>query len=423
MKKRINVLFDSKLFLIAISLLASILLWVYVTSTGDNIMTIPLNDVQVVIRGQTTLNGRGLIVTDMDTHLISLRLSGNRSALYNLKSWEMSAVLDVSQILQAQETPLEWNYALSFPSRINVAEIEVVWASTNTVSFVVDRLMSKNIEVIGQFDGKLPENYIHDPVTVSPNIIRLTGPEKVLNRISHGLVTVSRDDADTTISVPTDYVLVNFEGDTVTDSSIITDISEVNVTVPILLMKEVELRVDWEYTAGATPANVFPRFEPQTIVIAGAREVIEPINTVSVGRLNLSSFVYSFEGVYPVVLRDGVRNISGVDSVNLNVDILDLATERYTVTDISCVNIPAGFTADVLTESLEITLRWKRHSLNQISVEDIHAELNLAGIDSEGNYTLPVTIWVDGSDEAGALFEPKAAVSVKANLETEAQLR
>ena len=423
MKKRINTLFDSKPFLVVISLLASILLWVYVTSTGDNITTIPLNDVQVIIRGQTTLNSRGLTVTDVDTHLVSLRLSGNRSDLYNLKSWEMSAVLDVSQILQAQETPLEWSYTLAFPSGINASEVEVVWASTDTISFVVDKLISKNIEVVGRFDGRLSENYIHDPVTVSPNIIRVTGSEKALNRISHGLVTVSRDDADTTISIPTEYALVDVEGEVISDSAIIADISEVNVTVPILMMKEVELRVDWEYTAGATPANVFPKFEPQTIVIAGAREIIEPINTVSVGRLNLSSFAYNFEGVYPVVLRDGVRNISGVDSVTLNVDILDLATERYTVTDITCVNVTAGLVADVLTENLEITIRWRRQSLDQISVKDIRAELDLAGIDSEGNYTLPVTISVNGSDEAGALFEPKAAVSVKANPETEARLR
>ena len=407
-----NGIWKSRILWMALSLLMSVLLWTYVTTTETSVIDKRFNDVQVVFRGQNTLNGRGLIVTGADLSTISVELRGNRRSLYNLLESEITAVVDVSQVVQSQEEPLAWSYTLSFPQRIDGEEIQVLWSSREAITFNVDKIASRQIDIRGHFNGALNENYMVEPMVISPSSVRITGSERSLKQISHGLVELTRENPESTVVAITDYRLVDENGLEIAGDDIAKSVEEVSVIVPILMMKEVELRLDWDYTAGATAANVSANFEPSKLKIAGDKEVLEQMNSVSLGRLNLASFASTHEESFRVTLRDDVRNVSGVESVRVNVEITGLSTERFSVTNFEFLNVPASYRASSVTESLEVTLRGQREVLDQIEPENIRAVVDLVSISGVGTTSLPAVIQVDGFQNVGAIFEPKLVIAL-----------
>ena len=74
------------------------------------------------------------------------------------------------------------------------------------------------------------------------------------------------------------------------------------------------------------------------------------------------------------------------------------------MTNISQVNLKEGYTAEIITQSLDVTLRGLPEVLEQIKDENIRAVADLADLsESTGTYMPKVRIYVDGFTDVGAL--------------------
>lgn len=122
--KKPNIL-DNKFFLIVISLLASILLWAYVTTSEGDVIERTYEGVQVVFKGQETLLEKdGLVISNVSSNTVSVRLRTTRREISKLSSSNMVAVVDVSKFNSIGN--YNQSVAIEFPIGSDTSSIDIV---------------------------------------------------------------------------------------------------------------------------------------------------------------------------------------------------------------------------------------------------------------------------------------------------------
>lgn len=415
MKKtsRMRSLYNNKIFWMVISLLTSLAIWVYITSVDSDEAKQTFRGVRVELVGEDILRqSKGLVITDLDTNSVTVELVGPRRIIASLDSTDIVAQVDVSKLSQAAYTSLQ--YTLVFPDRTDSASIQASRKTPDTVNFMVSAQTSKTIQVRGSFEGQLAEGYTAEIPVFEPSTITISGPDAYISKVSYAWVTFGKDGVDSTYSVETGFVLLDKDGEECSSTGISCSTDVIKATLPLYAKKEVPLSVDLIEGAGATSKNTKVRIEPETITLAGDSALMAGLNKITIATIDLTDFGLSFTDTFTIPLSDEVKNLTGVTEATVTVEVVGLETRTFTVKNISCINVADGYEAEIITESITVTLRGTAEQLDQIKTENLRAVADLVDYKgSTGAYMPDVKIHVDGFPEVGAIGENNISIEIR----------
>lgn len=399
----------------ALSLLAAVLLWVYVTENEGQEITMPLPGVQVSFNGESTMReNREMIVSDVSTTSVTVTVTGSRRVVSAMKASDLSAVIDLNNITRTGSNSRVPE--IKFSSRTDMSAITTVTTDPDVVNFYVDKLAKRTVELVGVFNGSAAEGYSAEPLVFSPSTVIVYGPEKVLNTIKSAYVEVTRTDVDHTLSFESTYVLIDAEGAEVESDELTFSESVVNVTLPILAVKEVGLTIELTAGGGATESNVRWKLEPATIILSGDAEVLSGVNSIPVARIDLSLVDEPLTETYRIELPNNTELTSGTRETTLTLEVTGLYSELFTIegSNISVINVSEGFTAEVMNSSLtDVVIRGPEEVLKNLSNLNIRAVADLRNYGTAtGIVSVPVKISINGTTEAGAVGEYSVYVNI-----------
>lgn len=413
--KNLRKLYDNRVFWMVISLLASLTIWVYVTSGETEDFKTTFRNVRIEIVGEDTLrSSRNLIVTDLNTNTITVEITGPRRVVAPLDSEDLVAQVDVSKLTRAAYTTLK--YDIVYPSSVDERYITEEKKTPEYVNFTVSQLITKPIQVRGGFEGRSAEGFTAETPVFNPSTVNVTGPEAYIKDIDHADVTFGQNVvADSTYSVDATYTLVDKNGDPVSTEYLTLSPDTVEATLPILLVKNVTLGVDLIEGAGATKANTKVSVEPSFITLAGDSSILGGFNRIILGTVDLTDFSSTFMETYPITIDNELRNVTGVSEAKVTIEVVGLETRSYRVTNLSYVGAAEGTSVELLTESLDnVVIRGTAEQLDQIKAENIRAVADLADIkDSTGSYMPTAKIYVDGVTDVGAVGQYVISVEIR----------
>lgn len=386
-----------------VSLLASITLWLYVSSVDKEVIKQTLRGVKVELVGENLLKDtKNMVITDMDTSTVTVVLEGPRRVVGSWDSDSITAQIDVSKLSRAAYTSQQ--YVISYPDGTDTSNITVLRKTPETINFMVSPQVSKTIQVRGSFDGKLADGYTAEMPVFEPATIVISGAETYIKNVSYAWVTFGEGEIDSTYKAETGFTLMNEDGVPCSNTGITFSTDAVTATLPVLDLKEVKLDVNLIEGAGATAANTKVTIEPKSLLLAGDSALLEGMNRIVLATINLTEFSSSFTDVYTIPLDNGLRNTTGETEARVTVEIAGLSTKSFKVTNLSYINVTEGYSANVISESLDVTLRGKEEVISQIKPENIRAVADLADFnESTGTYMAPVKIYIDGFTDVGAL--------------------
>ena len=406
-KKKVSKLFNNNIFWAIISLLSALCIWVYLTGTQQEIITNSLNGVEVVFSGEEALQSqRGLVITDVSDQTVDVTISGTRLNISGLSASDVKAVIDVSGYSRA--TSVSTSYTLVYPDRVDSSEISIVSASTRNISFQLTQMDTEDVLVEVAFTGSVAEGYLLGDVEYDPGTIQVSGPRSVLDTIDHAYAEISLTDLSETRTVDSGFVLYDAEGNEIDQSGLEFKVSTISVTIPVSVIKTVPIVPTFTEGAGATSANTRYTLDVEEITIAGEASVVDAINRIEVGPIDLASFELTSEFELRVVLPNDVENISGIETVKVTVEITGLEVRDYTITNIDYTGLPENYAAELVTHSLTVTLRGSPESLDRISSNNttinLRAVADLSKTTATGTMdTSNVEIFVDGVTDVGAV--------------------
>ncbi len=411
-KKVKSGILDSKFLWVVVSLLASVLLWVYVTTSEGDVIERTFDGVQVVFKGEENLLEKyELVISNVSSNTVSVRIRATRREIAKLSSTQITAVVDVSKF--SSKGIYNSSLELEFPQGSDKSSIDIVNILPGNISFNIDKTSTKTVELEGSFVGTVAEGYAAHPIEFDPQTVTISGPESEISKVAYAWVEVDRDDVSKTIQFVSSYVLKDSDGNDVDLGNITLGDETVSVTVPVTSTKEVPLTVDLVEGGGATSENVKITCEPSTITIAGDAETLEGINKIVLGTVDLTSFASSFEDSFNIVLDNDISNVTGITEVKVTVEVIGLETKKFNVTNITTINGTNGKKATVVTENVEVTLRGKSNVLSKIAANNIRVVADLSDIGSTtGVFQPPAKVYVDGFTGVGAIGEYSVYVKI-----------
>ena len=386
-----------------VSLICSVIMWVYVASVETEEFKQTFRGVRVQLVGETLLrDSKNLVITDMDTSTVTVEVVGPRRVVGSLDSDQIYAQIDVSKLSRAAYTSQQ--YSVIFPDGTETGSLSVTRKTPETINFMVSSQTTKSVQVRGSFDGSIAEGFIAESVVFDPATITLSGPEAYLRNVDYAWVSFGKENVDSTYEVETGYTLMTADNIPASTTGISFSTDVVTATLPLLTVKDVSLGVNLIEGGGATAENTKVTIEPDTISLAGDSKLLAGINKINLASIDLTDFTTSFSDTYVIPIDNELRNITGATEAKVTVEIVGLETKNVKVTNISCINVTEGYVADILTKSLNVTLRGNPESLAQIKDENIRAVADLADMnESVGTYMPKVRIYVDGYTDVGAI--------------------
>ena len=412
-RSRMKKIYNSKAFWMIVSLLASLAIWVYVTSVETDESKTTFRGVKVELVGEDILrDSKNLVVTDMDTSTVTVEVVGPRRIIGSLSSDQLVAQVDVSKLSRAAYTSQQ--YTIVYPDGTDTSNLSESRRTPETINFMVSAQTSKSIQVRGSFDGSLAEGYTAEMPVFEPSTITITGSEAYLKDVEYAWVTFGKENVDSTYSVETGFTLMDANNEPCSTTGIGFSTDVVTATLPLLTLKEVNLDVNIIEGAGATKANTKITIDPVSVTLAGDSSLLAGMNKIILATIDLTDFSSTFTETYTIPIDNELKNTTGVTKATVTVEIVGLETKTFRVTNFSCINATEGYEADIITESKEITLRGTPEALAQIKAENIRAVADLTDYkESTGTYMPQVRVYVDGFTDVGAIGENTISIEIR----------
>lgn len=406
---------DSRWFYIVVSLLLSFVLWIYVGKEANPLKTNTLSGVQVVFSGLEKLEERGLMISEGADQTVSLRIRARNDVWFRLSQADTTVTIDVSGITEPGEQSITiTSRNINYPRSITASDsIELQYTSPGALSFTVSKWASKSVDVRGVFEGSIADGYQRGEFSIAPEQVTVSGPQELVDLIDYARVTVTQTDMNATYSQDTGYTLIDYDGNPIYADELETDPETVLVTLPVEKLKEVELTVDVIPGGGATADDVEIDIEPKTIMVSGSDADLENLDSISLGEINLSSVFGSLTQSMPIQLDTALTNVSGITEAKVTVTVKGLTTRILQVSNISFINKPVGYQADVVTKSCSVQIRGKEDAVNSVTASQLRIVADLAEMElSTGSQTIPVKVYLDGSSDVGVVGDYNIVVSL-----------
>ncbi|MEA4965706.1 MAG: CdaR family protein [Oscillospiraceae bacterium] len=406
----------NKLICLLISVAAALVLWVYVVSVVSPELSQTIYNIPVTFSGTETLQEQGLTITDGASATIALRVTGKRTVVTQLENDNITVTVDVSKIKSAGD--YNRSYTITYPNSIQPTSLTIEQKTPSTIDFTVEELETREIPVKTNFEGSMKDGYMLAGITTAFDTVSVTGTKDQVADISYAMINLDPQELDATTTQEMPYTLVNSAGEAVSTTGLVADMDRVSVTMSVAVYKELPLTVAFTAGGGATESDVNLEIDPPTVMVSGDSKVLSSLNKIILATVDLSKVEADQTVEYPIVLPDNVSNQSGTVEATVKISLSGLKTTKLKVGSIEFTNVPTGFVAQAVTQSLQASVRGSAASMEKVTSTNLRAVVDLGSVsDVAGTYTVEnVTIYVDGYTDVGVL----GTYSVVVNLMTEA---
>lgn len=387
----------NKIWSMLLSLTIAFTLWYYVITVVSPGSVETVYDIPVVFEGETVLNeDRGMMITSASADvLVDLKLSGNRTDLAKVNKGNITIKVDLAKVYDPGEHEL--TYTISFPGDVPIGALTVESKYPETIKLAVEKRIKKPVDVRVNFAGSAPEGYMADTENreLDYPVVNISGPASVVNLIDHARIDVDLTDRVESISESFRYILCDAEDNPVDVAMITTDVAEVHMNMRIFRFKQIPLMLQLTYGGGAWEDTVDIKIEPQQISISGGEAVLEDVEFIQLGSIDLSTMLEDQQITYPITLPEGITNLSERTEALVTVTFLNLTIRELELSEITAINVPEGMEAELLNQVLKVRFRGPSDLMEKLNPENVSVTVDFAGKEP-GSFTIKPTIKMKG---------------------------
>lgn len=388
----------NKILYMLISIVIAVGLWMYVITVVSPESEKTYYNIPVVLNNESVLNDKGLMIATEKEPTVTLRLRGNRSDLNNLKNSDITLIADLSRVNDAGVQNL--TYSISYPGNFASNAFEELSRSPGLITLEIVEWSTKEVPVVVNPVGEVPPEYIPytDPedITLDRDRITITGPKDVVDQITQARIDVNLNNQKQTFSQSYRYTLCNAKNEPVDAAKIQVNAAEVQVTVKIQRVKELQLKVEIDYQdSGLTAEHISIVYSQSTIKVAGNEKVLESLtNPLVLRTIKISEILENGNFKIPLNLSGEIENLSGLEEVTVTISFNGLKPIMLPVSNIVPGTPPDGLTiSDVGTKICMVMLLVPQEYADLIQPEDLEITVDLSNAkQGEGLYKAQIAV-------------------------------
>ena len=401
-----------------LALVFSIGLWFVVNNITDPAIEKTFTNVPVEITNADKVTSEGKVYEVLDeTDVVNVRVVGKKSIVSYITKDDIKAVADLSELTFMNTV------GIKVSSTKNNSELDFI-TSIDNLKLSIEDMKKVQMIINTSTSGTPADGYVVGTVTPSQNVVRLSGPESVIDQIDHVEAIANIAGYSTDINSSVELKLCDVEGNEIKSNSVKMNISTINVAVTILATKEVPVN----FVVQGEPANGYVvRSEmvsvPETVTIAGRKSVLESISEISVtdSALNVEDLkadmttIINIKKYLPAGIQFADTNFNGNVSVTVGIEPLATKELEVPIKNFAVGNIPEGF--DVTIQEFEnenvknylVSISGVERDLRKIDAEDIIGVVDMKLLAEEQG----ITEWTAGSYVSEITFNLSDDIIVK----------
>lgn len=396
---------------VIIAVLVAVAIWLYVDIGEAKAVHTTVRNIPVEFSGENgVLADRNLMLLSGYDTTIDLWLEGPRSTLWKLDQSKIRIVVDTSSITETGMQSL--SYDVVFPDNISRSSIKVEKASAYSVTVTVGELATKEIPVYCDISGQVADGYFTEPVLLDPATLVLRGQRDDLLDVSYALVTLDADGTEKSITKNLAYTLYDYNDIALEVGNIRTATTTVLATLTVKTTKEVPLVINFEEAPGSTMATMHCDILPQFVQLTGEKDALENVDSIILDTIYLQDLESYASYEYRLTAPEGTTLPEGVNKATATIVVSNVIERVITVSDFVFNDVPEGYTAKAVTESLDILVRGITDEINALEDKDIVLTASLANFSTEGNYTVAVRVDIPGFANVGAKGRYQVIVNI-----------
>ena len=396
-------------FLLAMAI--SLGLWLYVVNYINTTHEQTLYNVPVGLEGKSILSAdRGFMLLSEDEYRVNITVSGSRQDVSKINAGNIQVVADLSKIDEPGEHNI--NYDVIYPGDVPTGAVKAK-KDPDWITVVVARKKTKEIPVTVIYEGDVPADYIKDTAALELDhaYVEITGPEEVVDQIDHAAITIDCAGLTESIFESFRYELRDQNSEPVDAAWITTNVSEIRVYLPVVMVKKIPLTVTLVDGGGATEATTKLTFEPSHISISGSETALAAMEELNLGIIDLAQITKDQELTYDITLPEGVTNVSNLPTATVSIAFPRLATREFTITEFEHVNLAPGMKWEALTKQLTITVRGLKSEVQRLNAADIVVRVDLSTVENISAVE-PDIVFPKGYESLGVLGSYSVSVQV-----------
>lgn len=369
-------LFSNNIFLLVISVLISIIIWVAINanSTAESVVT--MTDIPVKIELSEDVQADGLSVFTSSNPVASVDVSANRVTAGSLTAQDLSVYANTSMIT----APGTYNLDLNVKKSGDKTNFNIVPStlSPRTVTVYADKLKKKTLNIDNQLVIEVPEGKYAN-TTLSDSKITITGPEVEVGEIQTAALqgTIQKNQMNGQ-KIQKKIIFIDKYGNTIDTIYSKSDIETVTVSVSMLESKEINLSVDTVNNPEKYPAI---SIIPKNISIAAPKEVLSKIGDkpVEIGTLDFSSLKNKKNTIkFDITLPEQCKNLSTYTTAKAEIDLSSYKESEFEV-DIEDTVDQGEYFTEYTDESITVKIIGPESSLSKLNASNIRAIADFSG--------------------------------------------
>ncbi|MBQ6456259.1 MAG: hypothetical protein IJJ31_03945 [Mogibacterium sp.] len=300
---------------IIFSLLAAIIAWTFVVYNDDPMTEVTYRDIPIVFEGETALINRDLGVADISTDTVDVKLRQMRVRTNDISAENIRVVADVSNAVEG-ENGISLN--ISGPENTQVVD-----ASTRSISVEVEEASSVEKKIVIEYEGD--HSGVEPVVTsVTSETATVLGAKSEIDRVYKiaALLDTSQT-SDKSKNITASLEAIDRNGDAL--EHVIIYPSEVNFYAYTGITKEVKLKI---VTDDPDDNYVRTWYAPEKIVIKGAADLVQNIDSVSTEEIELSEMYENTDVELEYDLPEGIYLANGSEGKIIKIRVTEKEPEE-----------------------------------------------------------------------------------------------
>ena len=417
-KKSLKDIIYHNTFMLVFSLLASIVIWFFVTADNTDNRPRQIYDIPVDIQLSQAAQEEGIRVFSQNYETADVSITGNNLIVNKVSAEDIAVVAQLSP----NSTKLTGNTMVTETIPLvaqkvgnQLADYEVSNVSPEEIVVFYDRYKELTFDIENGIAYTAGSNYYVSAPTFSELSVVVSGPESSVNKVSRAVVDYEfKNPITETASFKAPVVLydANNEPIDLVANYIQISIENVDVSIPVLSKQTVALEVVTLNVPEGFSANRIT-VEPETIDIAGEADEIAQYKTLTLtGAIDFSTVTLeNSEFTFEIPMPAGVKNVSNVNEASVTVKLNGFKETELPVTNFNISNAPEDKEITVVTKSLDVRVVGSAAQINMLTTDSVYAKIDLAEYAGK-NGTVEVPVQIGVTDSTSCWIVGKYSVQI-----------
>ena len=311
--KKITDIFRNDKFILLVSVLAAIALWMAVVSEQNPWTDTTFRDITVQKINTSAISEDELKIISVSADAADIKIEGRLSDISNVIHDDLSLTADFSGVTGPG------TYEIPLVASVRQSGTSVTAISPSSVTVVADYIGKNRFQVEPVFTGTLPDGYVKDAFVLSTNSVTIEGPAESLEKVERVVVKIDLNNLTETISAEYEPVLLDQHGTTIRDEELRLSSTSIWVDLPILKEKEAKVKISLDSVVNLDSAGIHLSANPDTVKIQGEKSLVDDIDEVETEPLTLPDQPQGTM-MLKLILPEGVRAEPNEVEVKIAVD-------------------------------------------------------------------------------------------------------